>query len=66
MRITVRVLGGEERTVETRAKNVGELMKELGINPEEYFAAVEGKVVPEDFQLEDGMKIVFVPVVSGG
>ena len=66
MRVRYRVLGGETNEVETEAGTVRELMRELGLNVEEYIATRGGNVVPEDEELEEGAEIVFIPVVSGG
>ncbi len=66
MRVRWRTLGGEWREVDTSAGTVLELMKELGLSPEEYIPSVGGKVVPPDYVLSEGDEVTFVPVVSGG
>jgi len=66
MRIRWRVLGGERHEMETSAKTVGELMRELDLSMEEYLPSIGGKLVTEDEELRDGTELTFVPVVSGG
>ena len=66
MRVRIRVLGGEERDVETGARTVGELLRELGYSSEEYVVAREGKILPEDEEVREGDVLTLVPVISGG
>ncbi len=54
------------KEVDTNAKTVGDLLKELNYNTDEYFVAINGKVVTEDYPITEDMEIVLVPVVSGG
>ncbi len=66
MKIRWKILGGEWREQETSVKTVGELMAEIGLSPEEYLPSVGGKLVTDDYELEEGAEITFIPVVSGG
>ena len=49
-----------------KAKDVGSLLKELKLNPDEYVVSVNGKIVLEDEKLKDKDKVKLYPVVSGG
>ncbi len=66
MKIRWKILGTGWKEVETQAKTVKDLMEELQLSSEEYIATIDGKIVTEDHEIQEGDEITFVPVVSGG
>ena len=62
--IEVEIRGKKKRVKE--ASDVGSLLNELDLNPDEYVVSVNGKIVLEDEKLKDGDKVKLYPVVSGG
>lgn len=47
-------------------ESVESVIKALGLNPVEYVAVLDGRVVPEDERISSPAKLKLVPVVSGG
>ena len=61
------LLNGKERVVEVNeGASIEDVMESLGINSEEYLAVVNGKVVPDNMKVKDGMVIKLIRVVTGG
>ncbi len=63
-------LGLDSGTIELTPKKgtkVGELVKELGLNPEEVWLVVVNDVrVSADYSVKNGDSVVIVPPVTGG
>ena len=49
-----------------KGTKVEEAVKALGLNPVEYVAILDGRIVPEDEPIESGATLKLIPVVSGG
>lgn len=49
-----------------RGTKVEDAIKSLGLNPVEYVAVLDGRIVPEDEPIESGTTLKLIPVVSGG
>ncbi len=64
----VRVLyRGEEKTFDMKeGETIYDLMKKMGLHPDVTIAMVDGKPVPEDVRVSDGMVVEMITVVSGG
>jgi sulfur carrier protein ThiS len=45
---------------------VEDAIKALGLNPVEYVAVLNGRIVPDDEPIEIGTTLKLIPVVSGG
>lgn len=45
---------------------VGELIKKLGLSPEEVLVSVNGELATEDTRLRDGDEVKIISVISGG
>lgn len=54
------------KTVETRAKTIRELLKELNLLSDSFVIAKNSEIVPESEKLRNGDKLKLYPVVSGG
>ena len=57
---------GEAEIKVRRGERVENVMRRLGLNPVEYVAVMEGRVVPEDEVISKPVRLKLVPVVSGG
>ncbi len=56
-----------ERVVKVKVgETVESVVKRIGLNPSEYVAVLNGKVVPEDRVIEGASHLKLIPVVSGG
>lgn len=56
-----------ERVVKVRVgETVESVVKRIGLNPSEYVAVLNGKVVPDDKAIEGFSHLKLIPVVSGG
>jgi len=66
MRVHVRILGGEERTVEIEGNRVADVLKALQLRAGDYVVTRGGRILPEDAEVREGDTLVIVPVVSGG
>lgn len=61
------LLKDKEKLVEVdEGGTIEDVMEKLGINPEEYLAVVEGKIVPDNMKVKDNMLIKMIKVVTGG
>lgn len=60
------VLDGKARTVRGGAESVRELLRELGISPQEALVRVDGAVRPEGTPIGPRSKITVIRVVFGG
>jgi sulfur carrier protein len=47
-------------------RRVGDLLRELGLQPEAYLVIRENRLLTRDAQLEDGDTVEVRPVISGG
>lgn len=56
----------EDKTIESSAKTVKELLNELKLNPTIVLVARNDELVTEDTKLSDKDKILIYPVISGG
>lgn len=57
----------EPRVVKVRAgETVESVIKSLGLNPVEYVAVLDGRIVTEDEPITAPAKLKLIPVVSGG
>lgn len=57
----------EPRLVKVRVgETVEGVIKALGLNPVEYVAVLDGRLVPEDEPILAPAKLKLIPVVSGG
>lgn len=54
------------RTVEFKGKNIGELLKKLKLNPENFVLSKNNEIVLEDEKLKSGDNVKLFPVISGG
>jgi len=65
--LTVVVLRRGARTVKlSKGAKVEDAIKALGLNPVEYVAVLDGRIVPDDEPIESGTTLKLIPVVSGG
>jgi len=65
--LTVVVLRrGSHKLKLPKGTKVEEAIKALGLNPVEYVAVLDGRIVPEDEPIESGITLKLIPVVSGG
>lgn len=65
--LTVVVLRrGSHKLKLPKSAKVEDAIKALGLNPVEYVAVLDGRLVPEDETIEGGATLKLIPVVSGG
>jgi sulfur carrier protein ThiS len=65
--LTVVVLRRGSRTLKLpKGAKVEDAIKALGLNPVEYVAVLNGRIVPDDEPIEIGTTLKLIPVVSGG
>ncbi len=55
-----------KKSVLFKGKTVRQLMKGLGLSPENFVLSKNGEIVLEDEKLKDGDRIKLFPVISGG
>ena len=65
MKVILRHPERREVAVEGR-RRVGDLLRELGLQPEAYLVIRENRLLTRDTQLEDADTIEVRPVISGG
>lgn len=66
-KVTVEIEGRESVEVEVEGEaSVRDIEERVGLNPVEYVAIRDGKVIPEDEAIRGEARIRLVPVVSGG
>ncbi len=56
----------EQKTMQAKPGKALEVIKELGLNPEEFLVIKNGVLVAEDEELEENDDIKIIPVISGG
>jgi sulfur carrier protein len=68
MNILIRLVdGSREWRVEVEGdESIGDILRRLGLNPEEYIVVVNGELVTIQDKVRDGSVITLYPVVSGG
>lgn len=68
MAVIVRMVDGSKEWVleDASGKRIGEVLKSLGLNTEEYIVVRNGRVVTIDEEVSNGDEIILYPVVSGG
>lgn len=54
------------KTVEFKGKTIGELLKKMKLNPENFVLSKNNEIVLEDERLKSGDKVKLFPVISGG
>ena len=54
------------KTVEFKGKNMGELLKKMKLNPENFVLSKNNEIVLEDEKLKSGDNVKLFPVISGG
>ena len=65
--LAVVVLRRGSRTLKLpKGAKVEDAIKSLGLNPVEYVAVLDGRIVPEDEPIDGGATLKLIPVVSGG
>ena len=65
MKVILRHPERREVTVDGR-RRVGDLLRELGLQPEAYLVIRENRLLTRDAQLEDADTVEVRPVISGG
>ncbi len=65
MKVILRHPERREVAVEGR-RRVGELLRELGLQPEAYLVIRDNRLLTRDAQLEEGDTVEVRPVISGG
>jgi sulfur carrier protein ThiS len=66
MKIELRRIGSENKTIDTEARDISGLLLELGINPETVIVRQNSGIRTFDSVLKKGDEIEIIPVVSGG
>jgi sulfur carrier protein ThiS len=55
-----------KKTVETKAKTVKELLKEMNLLVENFVVSKDGEIVPESEKIKHNSRLKLYPVISGG
>jgi len=66
MKLILTSVGGRTEEIETRARTIAMLLKELGINPDTVIVRRNSGIRTADTKLGDGDRVEIIPVVSGG
>ncbi len=68
MAVIVKLVDGSRKWVleDAAGRTIGEVLRSLGLNTEEYIVARNGRVVTIDEEISEGDEIILYPVVSGG
>lgn len=65
--VKVEVVRLGEKVLKIKAgETVESVTKRIGLNPSEYVAVLNGRVVPDDKTIEESSHLKLIPVVSGG
>ena len=57
---------GSQREISRAEASIEEILKELGVNPEEVIVAKNGRIVPEDETAGESDQLQIVRFVHGG
>ncbi|MEM1509595.1 MAG: MoaD/ThiS family protein [Thermofilaceae archaeon] len=65
--VKVEVIRLGEKSLKIKVgETVESVVKRIGLNPSEYVAVLNGRVVPDDKAIENPSHLKLIPVVSGG